>query len=176
MTLKILLRPRIATQGWNKGKAYRGDREIWLCDEDKALEYWGHITMEQHGCHGPSYHFWDARGNMLEMNDREVTIRSKRSRKWSDDQDTTPTEELLRAKVAEVIEAGVLRPPAILQAEAEKHSARMAAIDAEIEQEREQVRRALLWAHRVANDPDTRAGIAIAYKDIFHGPIEKETT
>lgn len=31
MTLKILLRPRIATQGWNKGKPYRGEdiKRVW---------------------------------------------------------------------------------------------------------------------------------------------------
>ncbi len=48
------------------------------------------------------------------------------------------------------------------------------AIDAEVERDRTNMKNALLWAYRVANDPDTRGGIALAFKDIFHGPIEKE--
>jgi hypothetical protein len=180
--MKIELRRRIGTSGWNKGQVIRGDREIWVQPEGGELEKWGHVVMEGHGCHGPSYAFHDA--NEYEISERDedgsisryagtVTVRPRRARKWGNDGPQPSFEELILAKTRELIAKGWMKSPAVLAEEQKQHEKLIARINAEEDEERDLMRTALKNLNgRTDLSNLERSGLAKAYEKIFDGSID----
>lgn len=177
-TLAPRLRPKNAS--YAPGEPIRGDRLILV---DGVM--WGFVQMIGHGCHGPSYEFHDARGCAIPYIDDRGKVwhsqtesvhpsRNKR-RAWDENEPKPPSaEEAILTKARSLYAVGRLRDPAELAREAAEHTARTARIEAQIKEERDTMRSGLiaLWARKDLTNVE-RVALSQAFKDIFHGPIEK---
>lgn len=183
---KIELRPRFRPKdaSYDPGGKIRGDKEIWV---DGVR--WGHVEMKGHGCHGPSYEFFNVYGS-------GIVLRFKHAKtgEWQESRhgglervhpprmnrrekgDTRTVEDHIIEKARALIAEDRLRHPDILKAENEESRARYVKVREAEEVEREMIRDALksLFARADLSNAE-REGLSLAYKDIFHGPIEKVT-
>lgn len=180
---RIELRPRLGAKGaYNEGKPIRGDREIWVNGEK-----WGHVEMSGHGCHGPSYEFYALDGGITRRFKHAKTGEVTESRSgglesvhpprkrhsWGKPEDTSTAEDHIISKVWALIAENRLRSPEVIEAEQKATSERYAKNRAAAQEEQTIMRDALKSLH---GRPDLtnaeREGLALAYKDIFHGDIE----
>lgn len=175
----ITLQVRLGIEGaWNEGKPVRGDRDI-MVDGVK----WGHVIMVGHGCHGPSYEFYDAEGagihqkfasGKLSTHSLEAVRSVTRRRRFgADANDNRSTEERIMDRARELMEAGRMRDPAELLKDRQASAARYRARRDEEQKAEQETRDGLLsiWARDLTNLE--REALSRAWKDLFHGPIEK---
>lgn len=138
----------IAIEPFKRSQYDRGSKKILVDGEE-----WGEIEMQAHGCHGPSYHISDIQGPLMvprgkgwgkrkdeltEHSFRPVSAKSVRIANIGlpEDRKTkiAPTEDQLRDHVASLIEADVLRSPAVRQREVDTEHAKYTKRRAENEQ------------------------------------------
>jgi hypothetical protein len=164
----IALRPRLGTASWNKGKVVRGDREIWAAPNPFNLEpgeisptlfeKWGSVLMVGHGCHGPTYEFYNADGQGIEIPESEHVRGKRKERYGREEVDKRSTDQRIVDKAYELIAAGRLPSPAELKAKAD---------------ERKTLMRDALRSLNARTDLTNaeREGLALAYREIFHNPL-----
>lgn len=166
----IELRPRLSRYN---GAKIAGDREIWI----EGIR-WGHIEMHRHGRHAPTYTFWNVLGKILSTAKDEhghsykITVIGEGKRH---DADARSTERRMMDKVIELVNSGVLADPAILFRERDERMARIADGNAEMRARDKHIRDTLRRLHAPGReiDPREREGLALAYKEIFHGDISE---
>lgn len=166
------------------GTKARGDREIWVDGE-----CWGHVEMIGHGCHGPSYEFSAMDGGIA------LRFKNHKTGEWSESRygqlesvhpsrknrrqngDIRTAEDHIIEKARALIADGRLRDPKVIFAERAEANKRYTAARAAERVQEALVREGLisLWK-RIDLTNAERESLSVAFKDIFHSPIEKADT
>ena len=193
LVVELRLRHYPDNASWKPGGVIRGDREIWV-----EGERWGYATMVSRGSHGPRYDFSDAldRDIMRKQNNGKISDFHKESvdaysakREWrhrtaeKPEGDKRSTDQRIIDKARELIGELRMKAPAVIRLEQVAAVNRRAEARAAEVQREDRMRVALKAAYaKVAKrmNPenygpkadDIRAGLADAYREIFHGEIE----